>query len=74
MQFLDFSVMFLKIMEGTERVFFNTAFPGHKQGAGWEAVLSGLEPVPIWDPSAFKARTLASRPLYWALNFIYLFF
>ena len=24
-----------------------TAFPGHRQGAGWEA---GIEPAPIWDP------------------------
>ena len=34
----------------------------HKQGAGWEVELPGLEPVPIWDPGAFKARTLATRP------------
>ena len=28
----------------------STAFPGHRQGAGREAGLPGLEPVPIWDP------------------------
>ena len=44
----------------------STAFPSHKQGVGWEAWLLGLEPVPIWDPSAFKARTLATRPHCWA--------
>ena len=41
-------------------------FPGYKQGAGWEVGQLGLEPVPIWDPGAFKARTLASRPQRWA--------
>ena len=30
---------------------------------GWEMELLGLEPVPIWDPSVFKARTLAARSL-----------
>ena len=42
------------------------AFPGHKRhkrGAGWKVELQELEPAPIWDPSAFKARTLATRPL-----------
>ena len=34
----------------------------HKQGAGWEVELSGLEPAPMWDPGTFKARTLAARP------------
>ena len=38
-----------------------TAFPGHKQGAGWEAGLPGLQLVPRWDPGTLKARTLASR-------------
>ena len=28
----------------------STAFPGHKQGAGREAGLPGLEPAPTWDP------------------------
>ena len=28
----------------------STAFPGHRQGAGKEAGLLGLEPAPIWDP------------------------
>ena len=28
----------------------STAFPGHRQGAGREAGLPGLEPAPIWDP------------------------
>ena len=40
----------------------STAFPGHKQGAGWEVKLPGLDPAPIWDPSAIKARTLVTRP------------
>ena len=40
----------------------STAFPGHKQRAGWEMGLPGLELVPIWDPGAFKVRTLAARP------------
>jgi len=40
----------------------STAFPGHKQGAGWEVELLGLELAPIWDPGTFKARTLAARP------------
>ena len=24
----------------------------------------GLEPVPIWDPGAFEARTLAARSIF----------
>ena len=44
-----------------------TAFPGPKQGAEWEVELLGLEPVPIWDPGAFKVRTLAARPWHRAL-------
>ena len=42
----------------------STAFPGHTQGAGWEARLLGLELAPIWDPGTFKARTLAARPCH----------
>ena len=34
-----------------------TAFPGHKQGAGWEVGLLGLEQAPIWDPIKDLART-----------------
>ena len=49
--------------QGLERS--TTAFPGHKQGAGWEVELLRLEPVPIWDPSVFKVRTVAARPLHW---------
>ena len=41
----------------------STASPGHKQLAGWEVGLLGLEPMPIQDPSTFKKRTLAVRPL-----------
>ena len=41
----------------------STAFPGHKQGVGWEVGLLGLEPDPTWDPTVFKVRTLAARPL-----------
>ena len=37
-------------------------FPRPQAGSEWEAWLPGLEPVPIWDPGAFKARTLAARP------------
>ena len=44
------------------------AFPGHKQGAGWEVELLGLELVPICDPGVFKARTLADRPCRLALK------
>ena len=36
-----------------------TAFPGHKQGVGWEVELLGLEPVPIWDPSTFKTSSFS---------------
>ena len=43
-------------------------FPGHNQGAGWEVGLPGLEPAPIWDPGAFKARTLAVMLLHRAWN------
>ena len=28
----------------------STAFPGHRQGAGREAGLPGLDPAPIWYP------------------------
>ena len=36
----------------------STAFPGHKQGAGWEAGSLALEQVTIWDSGMCKARTL----------------
>ena len=42
---------------------FSMAFPGHKQGAGWEAGQPGLEPAAIWHPGTCKARTLATRLL-----------
>ena len=42
----------------------STAFPGHKQGAGWEAGQPGLEPASIWDPGRVKMRTLAARLLH----------
>ena len=51
----------------------SAAFPGHKQEAGWEAGQPGLELVPMWDPSTFKAKTLTVRLLYWALRFIYFY-
>ena len=35
----------------------STAYPGHKQGAGWEVELPGIELAPMWDPGTFKART-----------------
>ena len=41
---------------------FSIALPGHKQGAGWEVELPGLEPAPIQDPGVFKERALATRP------------
>ena len=40
-----------------------TAFPGHKQGAGWETGLLGLEPMPISDPDVCEVRTVAARLL-----------
>ena len=48
----------------------STAFTGHRQGAGWEVELLGLEPPLIWDPSAFKVRTLAAAPCRQATLFI----
>ena len=39
----------------------SAALPGHKQGAGWEMVLLGLEPALSWDPGMFKGRTLTAR-------------
>ena len=36
----------------------STAFPGYRQGDGWEVELPGLETAPIWDPDTFKVRTL----------------
>ena len=47
---------------GTESQSFGpflTAFPGHKQGAGWEVVLPDLEPVPMWNSGTLRARNLA---------------
>ena len=38
----------------------STAFPGHRQGAGWEAAWLGLEPVSIRDAGTFKVRTLTT--------------
>ena len=46
----------------------STAFPGHKQGAGWQAGPPGLELMPLWDPGKCKMRTLAARLLSWALT------
>ena len=40
----------------------SSAFPGHKQGAGWEVGLQELEPAPIWDLGVCEVRTLAARP------------
>ena len=31
-------------------------FPGHRQGAGWEAGPPGLEPAPTWDPGRARRR------------------
>ena len=42
-----------------------TAFPGHRQGAGREAGLPGLEPAPIWDPGRARrgpSTTCATTP------------
>ena len=36
----------------------STAFPGHRQGAGREAGLPGLEPAPIWDPGRVQGEDL----------------
>ena len=49
----------------------STAFPGHKQGAGWEARLPTLEPSFTWDLSMFKAKTLATRLSHWATGNIF---
>ena len=38
----------------------STAPPGHRQGVGREAGLPGIEPAPIWEPWACKARTLTT--------------
>ena len=46
----------------------STAFPGHRQGAGWEVGPPGLEPAPTWDPGMCKGRTAARLPR-WACNF-----
>ena len=44
-----------------------TAFPGHKQEAGWEAGQAVLELVTIWDSGTCKVKTLATRPPCWAI-------
>ena len=44
----------------------STAFPGHKQGAGWEVEPLGLEPAPTWYPSTLKVMTLAATSRRWA--------
>ena len=36
------------------------AFPGHRQGAGREAGLPPLEPVPIWDPGLARQGPLTT--------------
>ena len=36
------------------------AFPGHRQGAGMEAGLPPLEPVPIWDPGLSRQGPLTT--------------
>ena len=38
--------------------------PGHKQGAGWEVELPGVELASIWELGVLKLRTLASRPCH----------
>ena len=48
-----------------------TTFPRHKEGPGCEVELLGLEPAPIWDPSAFKVTTLAARPWRRAPNIFF---
>ena len=50
----------------------STAFPGHKQGAGWEVGLPGHKLAPIWDTGMFKVRTLAARPPHQALFLIFI--
>ena len=50
----------------------SSAFPGHKQGAGWEAGRPGLEPEPIWDPGTFKVRNLVVRPQRWASAVVFM--
>ena len=52
-----------------------TAFPGHRQGAEWEAGPPGLELPPMWDPGVCKMRTVATSNILKAslLKFTYLF-
>ena len=38
----------------------STAFLGHRQGAGREAGLPGLEPAPIWDPGRARRGPLTT--------------
>ena len=38
----------------------STAFPGHRQGAGREAGLPGLELAPIWDPGRARRGPLTT--------------
>ena len=38
----------------------SSAFPGHRQGAGREAGLPGLEPALIWDPGRARRGPLTT--------------
>ena len=42
----------------------STAFPGHKQGAGWE-----VEPLRLWAPVHSRQGLLVARPHHRALNY-----
>lgn len=35
--------------EGPQGLQPSSAFPGYKQGAGWEVEQLEIEPAPIWD-------------------------
>ena len=38
-----------------------TAFPGHKQGTGWEVEQPGCEPAPVWDTRKDLATKLSCQ-------------
>ena len=41
----------------------STAFPGHKHGTGCQVWSQLLKRAHLWNPGAFKFRTLATRKL-----------
>ena len=53
-----------------------TAFPGHRQGAGWEAGPPGLEPAPMWESRRGSRRglQLLGHGSRLSINFSFFFF